>query len=502
MLFVITHYTVAAVQFEPRFGDKEWNVSRLLHLAAEAADSGARLIVLPEMGTTGYCFRSRQEIAPLVEPVPGGPTLTAFADLAASRGVYLVIGLPEVDPTTGFYYNTAALVGPRGFVGKYRKIHSYVDEVRWAKDGDLGMPVFPTELGCIAMQICMDADFMEPARLAALAGAEILAFPTNWEGEPTTWFARSRENGLYTIAANRWGEERGERFCGNSAVIDPRGMALSHLGQGDGLCLAQVDLEQARAARKKALAARRPAQYHDLVLNSYLWGWQKTHQLPAGRRVVVAVGTATEPQAMGQQARWADLRARDHGWPKLDLMLFPACQTDAVAELQATATALQCHIVWAQAGTAWLMGPDGTCDHYQAVHPHQGEQPGAEGFACVDLPWGRLGLAAGVDLNLPETARILAKRGADLIVAPLAEAEEEDRLLWRARWLENEAAVAVATPNRAGALFGARQQIAPGGDGILIGGVETDAEQIRGKELLRKLQPFWYGPLVTSPVDR
>ena len=117
-----------------------------LEMVEEAARNDAKLIVLVEMATTAYCFFDRAEIAPYVEPIPG-PTTERFGELAARYGCYIVVGMPEVDPETDIYYNSLALVGPDGVVGKYRKTHSFISENTWAKDGDLDLPVFRTELG-------------------------------------------------------------------------------------------------------------------------------------------------------------------------------------------------------------------------------------------------------------------------------------------------------------------------------------------------------------------
>src|SRR5213075_3292744 len=142
----ITRYRAAAIQYESTLGEKEKNISDLLRLVEEAALHQARLIVLPEMATTGYCWESRSEIAPFVEPIPG-PTTDRFQQLAAQYDCFIAIGLAEVDPATDVYYNSMALIGPHGLIGTYRKIHSYISEPRWARDGDLGMPVWETPLG-------------------------------------------------------------------------------------------------------------------------------------------------------------------------------------------------------------------------------------------------------------------------------------------------------------------------------------------------------------------
>src|SRR2546430_9736325 len=103
-------YRVAAIQYEPTLGEKEKNVTALLRLVEEAAQHDARLIVLPEMATTGYCWESRSEVAPYVEPIPG-PTTERFQQVAARYGSIIALGLPEVDPTTDVYYNSLALLG-------------------------------------------------------------------------------------------------------------------------------------------------------------------------------------------------------------------------------------------------------------------------------------------------------------------------------------------------------------------------------------------------------
>src|SRR5215471_10870986 len=101
---------VATVQFEPTMFEKERNIARLLELCEQAAKEGAKLIVTPEMGTTGYCWFDRNEVAPFVEKIPG-PTTEGFAALARRHDCHVVIGMPEVDED-GIYFNSAVLLGP------------------------------------------------------------------------------------------------------------------------------------------------------------------------------------------------------------------------------------------------------------------------------------------------------------------------------------------------------------------------------------------------------
>ncbi|MGH2549815.1 MAG: nitrilase-related carbon-nitrogen hydrolase, partial [Thermomicrobiales bacterium] len=120
-------FPVAALQYNPTLFAQEENISALEALTIEAARAGAKLIVHPEMGTTGYCWQNREEIAPHVETIPG-PTTDRFATIAREHDCWIVVGLAEVVPDTRVYYNSVALVGPDGVAGVYRKTHSYIAE--------------------------------------------------------------------------------------------------------------------------------------------------------------------------------------------------------------------------------------------------------------------------------------------------------------------------------------------------------------------------------------
>src|SRR5215467_7513981 len=314
-----TRYRVAAIQYEPTLGEKEKNVTDLLRFVEEAAQHNARLIVLPEMATTGYCWESRSEIAPFVEPIPG-PTTDRFQQLAVQYDCYITVSLAEVDPTTDVYYNSLALIGPHGLIGTYRKIHSYISEPRWARDGDLDMPVWETPLGRLSGLICQDASFFEAARIPALHNADVLLFPTNWLEEkcPSSWWmARAFENGVYFIAANRYGIERGVQFSGGSCVIDPDGSIQDYLDSGDGIVYGEVDLNRSRnkswgSNREEIvgdrLADRQPGEYITVVNNTYLWEPLRYHglydmgELPPGQLSCVGIMQVDLQSILGGQS--------------------------------------------------------------------------------------------------------------------------------------------------------------------------------------------------------
>jgi predicted amidohydrolase len=457
-------YLAAAIQFEPTLFSKSANLEALLRLTREAAAAGAKLIVTPEMATTAYCWATRDEVASDVEPVPGATT-ERFAEIAADHDCWIVVGLAEVDPETGIYYNSAVLIGPEGPVGLYRKTHAYISEPKWAKDGDMGLPVFETPIGRIAMTLCMDACYPETARVPALAGADVICFPTNWLSEKSpspSWMARAAENDVFLIAANRYGLERGVQFSGGSAVIDPDGSVQSVLDTGDGIVWGWIDPARARDKHpfpdrsEDLIADRRPDAYGAMTLNTYLWdpgdfhGLYGIRPLPEARRSRVAV-VQCSPHS-GDVAGNLDRVAREMGaLAETDLVVFPELvvtgsvsdretaeglaetipgpSTERLREIAALADAyLVAGLIERDArsgrlyNSAVLVGPDGVVGTYRKLHLAAEDRawatPGNLGLPTFDTPPGRIGMLLGYDALFPEAARSLALDGADIIACP------------------------------------------------------------------------------------
>ncbi|MBO0904801.1 nitrilase-related carbon-nitrogen hydrolase [Jiella sonneratiae] len=450
-------FTAAAVQFEPVMGDKPRNVEALARLVEEAADAGARLIVTPEMGTTGYCWYDRAEVAPHVERVPG-PTTDRFAEIAGRRDCHIVIGMPEIDDTTGLYYNSAVLIGPDGVLGTHRKTHPYISEPKWAANGDHGHQVFETPLGRIALLICMDIHFVETARLVALAGADVICHISNWLAERTPapyWIQRAEENGCYLVESNRWGLERGVQFSGGSCILGPGAETLAVIDGGDGVITATIDPERARTRRvggEKVFEQRRPDLYKELATNTFTWNPGDFfslygHQpLPKGRKARVAVAEfspAPEIAANLQTIAGLAERARDAG---AELLVLPERALTGLADpaetavpfagedlarLATLAASLDLFIVAGYAeraggclyNSAALAGPGGLLGNYRQLHRAASDQgwasPG-EDWGVFDLPFGRLGVLIGHDAAFPEAGRVLALKGCDVIACPAA----------------------------------------------------------------------------------
>jgi predicted amidohydrolase len=272
---------IAVGQFEPRIGEKRENVARTLELIDEAAERGAELVVLPELCNSGYMFASHEEAESLAEPVPDGPTVTAWLERCATHGIVLVAGIAERDGD--LLYNSAVVLAPNGYIGTFRKLHLWNEENRWFAKGDRGVPVFDTPVGRIATIVCYDGWFPECYRLAALGGADVVCIPTNWvpipgqaDGQPAMATilcqAAAHSNSIVVAAADRIGVERGQPFIGQSVIVSHTGWPLSGPASVDGaeLLVADVDPDEARRARQwnqfnDPLRDRRPDAYGPLA---------------------------------------------------------------------------------------------------------------------------------------------------------------------------------------------------------------------------------------------
>ena len=273
---------VACIQMNPEVGDKARNVARSVDLIEQAHARGARLMVLPELCNSGYVFESRDEAFAMSETLADGDTIRTWSALAARLSVTLVAGFAERDGDA--LYNSAAVIGPRGTLGCYRKLHLWCDEQLFFEPGNLGMPVFHTPFGRIACAICYDIWFPEVFRMAALGGADILCVPTNWVPMPAQRadlpvmanllaMGGAHANGLFVAAADRVGAERGQAFLGCSVIVDSHGWPAAGPASAtdEEVLVAKVNLAEARRNRQlnafnQVLRDRRPEVYQTLFV--------------------------------------------------------------------------------------------------------------------------------------------------------------------------------------------------------------------------------------------
>lgn len=219
---------VGFIQFKVLFGQKKENIEKVADFILKKQ---VELLVLPELFNSGYLFCSLRELHALAEPVPDGMTSRTLIQLARDHHVFIVAGLPERDGMN--YYNSAILVGPAGFIGRYRKIHLFDTEKKWFTPGDKGFEVFDIGMAKIGIMICFDWIFPEAARTLALKGADIICHPSNLVLPycQKAMLTRSLENAVYSITANRIGTEQNEgkvlTFTGQSQIVSPKGEVLA-----------------------------------------------------------------------------------------------------------------------------------------------------------------------------------------------------------------------------------------------------------------------------------
>ena len=269
---------VGVVQTDPQLGDVAGNLRHCIERLEEAAESGCVLVVFPECALSGYMFDDAATAARAAIDVPG-PETGALLEACARLELHCVVGVLERAGAT--LLNTALLLGPRGLVGAYRKSHiACIGVDRFTTPGEEHYEVFDTPVGRIGLQICYDWRFPEITRVLALAGAEIVAHPTNSPvaaRELVDYVPRTRavENAVYFVTANRVGSEGGATFFGCSQVVDPFGAVIALADDaGESLIVADVDLELAREKTKepgagqyavRLFADRRPELYGSLA---------------------------------------------------------------------------------------------------------------------------------------------------------------------------------------------------------------------------------------------
>jgi predicted amidohydrolase len=242
-------------QTGPKLGNKERNLKQISEQASKARKKNVDLLIFPELHLTGYTMRD--EVSHLAESIPG-PSTRKVETLAREHGVHVVFGMPEESEVKGVIHNTAVFVGPKGLVGKYRKIHlpthSVFEERRYYRPGQEAS-VFKTDIGTIGLNICYDLYFPELTRLQALQGAELVVCISASPGLRRRFFegfclSRAMENAVYLAYVNRVGIEEGLQFWGGSRVIAPNGSVLAQCKYDvEEFQICKVDLGEVSRAR-------------------------------------------------------------------------------------------------------------------------------------------------------------------------------------------------------------------------------------------------------------
>jgi len=250
--------------------DREDNRARLAGKIRRLAQEGARLVVLQELHNGLYfCQTEDVNVFDQAEPIPG-PSTEFFGQLAKETGVVIVTSLFE-RRSTGLYHNTAVVLEKDGTIaGKYRKMHIPDDPGYYEKfyftPGDLGFQPIDTSVGRLGVLVCWDQWYPEAARLMALAGAELLVYPTAIGYDPNdtpdeqqrqrmAWQTVQRghavANGLPVVTVNRVGNEDGVPFWGTSFVAGPQGELLFEAPTDEETeAVVEVDMQRSEQVRR------------------------------------------------------------------------------------------------------------------------------------------------------------------------------------------------------------------------------------------------------------
>ena len=456
---------VATVHFRPILGEVESNRRQLVQLTEQAARGGAKIIVHTEMATSGYSFFSREEISKVAETVPG-PTTLALGQVARQYGAYVAVGLPQLEPRTGRYFNSAVLIGPDGNVaGLYHKRNNLLEASYNAEDFG-PVPTFDTPYGRLGVVICADLFYSEFPRLAAVAGADILLAPANVGVEVSFLQVRAFEDDFALIVANRYGKEiQGTprhvfdqntftipspfaydfNYGSRSVIMTSRGEVLwdtstpiTTVGYG------QLPIRTTR----QFPVVRRPTLYPLLsqdTLESYTFSQFHLPDPAVFAAAAVNPGPAGNPWTAALSAAKGALAEARRSGETLKLIVypqsyFPSADPGGIDSLQAFSRDNGIDLVLGIAGVppaSVMITPEGQTYRYLRTHrgrnePIPPERLSSE-YLVVDRPYARVALLQDRDLFAPETSVVMAKMGVDVLAVGADSAASVLSALWKSR---------------------------------------------------------------------
>ncbi len=479
MEHVTEPFKVAAVEFNPEMFEFDRNLTRACEVIDEAAAEGARLIVLPEAALSGYIYRDLEQFLPYMDTVPGKGT-DAISELTATHNCYVAIGIAEVDKETGLTYNTGALIGPDGYIGKYRKNGLNPSDINWFVPGNTGYPVFDTELGKICMIICYDDTYWEPGRISAVKGADIIAYicssdrvlpelTTEAKGNHSTIAAvaqLSTFNGLAMVAADRNNAESNPTtgvtvtYGGCASIWQADGERIAHApatteattAANPGTVLyAELDPALFENDQKTSLERRRPELY-----GLFAFFRSPTDGLASKQShdiTVSALQYRVEPGDtdgnIGLLEEQVEQLLNGNNADGPGLVVLPAFSISglaaddaAIAATAESALGRTAQVLTDIAGrtqryvvgshverdgdnlfhTAVLIAPDGQLvGSYRQTHldPETASWATAgDDLAVFDTDIGRIGMLLCEDVRYPEAAGVLSAKRADLLAVP------------------------------------------------------------------------------------
>jgi len=271
---------LALAQISSKRENKKENLRKIEEFTIRAKEQAADLVIFPELSLTGYVVRD--QIYELAETIPG-PSTKRIEDLAKKTGMHIIFGMPELsEKTKATIFNTAVFVGPKGVIGKYRKMylptHSVFEEKRYFRPG-YQTAAFDTELGNIGLCICYDLFFPEVCRLTRLKGAELIVSISASPAVRRSYFeiltaARALENTTFLAYVNLVGVEDGLQFWGGSRLVSPTGDVLAKAkNDEEAFVICEVDYSDIRPVETfiPTLRDLRPELFDELKKHAELF---------------------------------------------------------------------------------------------------------------------------------------------------------------------------------------------------------------------------------------
>ena len=263
---------IGFVQFAPALGDLQGTMEKIDTLIHHG--NAANILVLPELCNSGYNFNSYEQAWQTSEEIEKSVFVRHLKSKCKQFNLHIVSGFNERDNEV--LYNSAILVGPEGYVGKYRKLHLFMNEKDYFEPGNVGLPVFDIGVCKIGMLICFDWIFPEIWRILALKGAEVICHPSNLV---LPGFAQKAvpihalTNRVYIVTANRIGAEGDLSFTGLSIIANPGGdVIVQASGKKEEVGIRDIDVSMARdkmiTPRNDIFSDRRPEEYSLLTEKS------------------------------------------------------------------------------------------------------------------------------------------------------------------------------------------------------------------------------------------
>jgi predicted amidohydrolase len=260
---------IATIQFSPVFGNSEKNIEKLKPFLEKAKT--ADLIVLPELSNSGYNFKDKNEAFELSEEPENSAFVGFLTGFCKQNNSAIVTGFNERDSSK--IYNSALLIDKTAIIGKYRKIHLFMNEKEYFEPGNLMPRPFELNGAKIGMLVCFDWMFPEIYRTLALQGVDVICQPSNLVLPGKAQQAipvHAMINRVFVVLANRTGTEQNLTYTGNSLIAGPNGEIIAQASAaGEEVLVADIDISLSKnkmiTPHNHAFEDRRPEFYVGLT---------------------------------------------------------------------------------------------------------------------------------------------------------------------------------------------------------------------------------------------